>query len=107
MAEKLVVAYITAKDRDEAWRIGRALVEKRLAACINVWDGMRSCYRWEGKIEEASEAVLLAKTTESNADALVKVVKALHGYSVPCVVFLPVEGGNPEYLQWLRDAVSS
>jgi periplasmic divalent cation tolerance protein len=96
-----VLAYVTAPDREEALRIGRALVEERLAACINVLDGMRSIYRWEGRIEEAQEAVLLIKTEESRTQAVIAKVKELHGYDCPCVVFWPLSGGNPDYLGWI------
>jgi periplasmic divalent cation tolerance protein len=95
-------AYVTAKDRDEALRIGKALVEERLAACVNVLDGMRSIYRWEGRVEEASEAVLIVKTASDRAQAVIDRVKELHSYDCPCVVFWPLSGGNPEYLDWIR-----
>lgn len=101
----IVLVYMTATDEDEALKIGRALVEKKLAACINAWKGMRSIYRWEGKVEEASEAVLIAKTTAGQVEALTRFVKALHSYSVPCVLALPVGKGNPEYLKWLGESV--
>jgi periplasmic divalent cation tolerance protein len=94
--------YITAKDKAQALTIGRALVEERLAACINVWDGMTSVYRWQGALEEATEAVLIAKTTESQIPAIVDRVKALHSYACPCVVAWPLETGNPAYLEWIE-----
>jgi periplasmic divalent cation tolerance protein len=96
------VVYITCKDRDEALRIGKSLLEARLVACINVIDGMSSMYWWEGRIESAEECILFAKTTTEKQEALVKRVKELHGYSVPCVVFWPLSGGNPDYLDWIR-----
>jgi periplasmic divalent cation tolerance protein len=94
--------YITAKDKAQALTIGRALVEERLAACIHVWDGMTSVYRWQGVVEEATEAVLIAKTTESQIPAIVDRVKALHSYACPCVVAWPLETGNPAYLDWIE-----
>jgi periplasmic divalent cation tolerance protein len=94
--------YITAKDKAQALTIGRALVEERLAACINVWDGMTSVYRWQGTLEEATEAVLIAKTTESQIPAIVDRVKALHSDACPCVVAWPLETGNPAYLEWIE-----
>lgn len=97
-----VFAYVTAKDRDEALRIGRALVDSRLAACVNVLDGMRSVYRWEGRVEEASEAVLLVKTDAARTEAVVAAIKSLHSYACPCVAVWPLTGGNPEYLDWIR-----
>ena len=97
-----VVAYITTQDRAEALRIGKALLEARLAACINVLEGMQSMYWWQGKLEEASECVLLAKSSASRREGIIAKVRELHGYSVPCVVFWPLEGGNPDYLAWIE-----
>jgi periplasmic divalent cation tolerance protein len=103
----LIAAYITTKDRDQAYRIGRTLVEERIVACVNVIDGMQSIYWWQGKICEGSEAVLIAKTRESHFDRLVERVKELHTYSVPCIVSFPIENGNPDYLKWLEDETRS
>ncbi|GAA4255966.1 divalent cation tolerance protein CutA [Azospirillum formosense] len=100
---EFVFAYITAGSRDEARCIGRALVEERLAACANILDGMTSIYRWQGVIEEANEAVLIAKTRAELFDRLATRVRELHSYDVPCVVELRVGRGNPAYLDWLRD----
>lgn len=100
---EFVFAYITAGSRDEARRIGRALVEERLAACANIFDGMTSIYRWQDAIEEATETVLIAKTRAELFDRLTARVRKLHSYEVPCVVELRVGRGNPAYLDWLRD----
>ncbi len=94
--------YVTCKDRDEARAIGRAVVVNRLAACANIIDGMESIYRWEGRLEEACESVVIFKTSEALVGQLVETVKAEHSYEVPCVVVLPIVAGNAEYLQWLR-----
>ena len=96
-----VFAYMTASSPDEARRIGRALVEARLAACVNVIDGMTSFYWWQGKIEEGNEVVLIAKTTRDKLDALTAKVKSLHSYTVPCVVGLSICGGNRDFLDWI------
>ena len=98
----LRILYVTTADADTALRIGRTLVEARLAACANVLPGMTSVYWWEGKVEQAAEAVLVLKTRASLVDAATARIKALHPYACPCVVALPVEGGNPDYLDWLR-----
>jgi periplasmic divalent cation tolerance protein len=98
----LRMLYITASSRDEAKKIGRALVEERLAACANVLDGMESIYWWEGKLTEDREAVLIAKTRADLVPAAIAKVRALHSYTVPCVVALPLLDGNPAYLDWLR-----
>jgi periplasmic divalent cation tolerance protein len=97
-----VIAYITTQNRDEALRIGKALLQARLAACINVLDGMQSIYWWQGALEEAQECVLLAKSSSSRQAGIIAKVRELHGYSVPCVVFWPLQGGNPDYLDWIE-----
>lgn len=95
------LVYMTAATVEEAERIGAALVEERLAACANVIDGMRSIYRWEGKVKVDREAVLIAKTRIDLLDALTERVKALHSYDIPCVVGLPIAGGNADFLDWI------
>ncbi len=97
-----VFAYITAGSKEEALRIGRILVEERLAACANVLGGMTSVYRWNGAVEQAEEAVLIAKTRAGLFDRLAGRVRDLHSYDTPCVVELAVGRGNPAYLDWLR-----
>lgn len=93
--------YMTAKDQAEAETIGRELVQRRMAACVNVLPNMKSIYWWEGRIEESGEAVLIAKTRSTRVEALIATVRSLHSYSVPCVVTLPMLEGNPEYFAWL------
>jgi periplasmic divalent cation tolerance protein len=93
--------YLTAGSKVEALRIGRALVEERLAACANVLDGMTSMYWWKGTLEQADEAVLIVKTRAELVDRLTARVRELHGYDCPCVVSLPITGGNPDYLAWI------
>lgn len=94
--------YVTAASGEEAEQIGRALVEARLAACANILPGMSSIYWWEGKLERASEAVLILKTRADLVEKATEAVKARHSYRCPCVIVLPVEGGNADYLNWLR-----
>ncbi|SMH57888.1 divalent-cation tolerance protein CutA [Azospirillum agricola] len=98
---EFVLAYVTAGSREEALRIGRALVGERLAACANVLDGMTSVYRWNGAIEEAAEAVLIAKTRAELFEPLAERVRALHSYDTPCVVEVKLGRGNPAFLAWL------
>lgn len=93
--------YITASSRDEAKKIGRGLVEDRLAACANVIDGMESIYWWQGKLTEDRETVLIVKTRADLVPAAIAKVRALHSYTVPCIVALPLLDGNPDYLDWL------
>ena len=96
-----VFAYITVASRKEAESIAHALVEERLAACANMIEGMRSIYRWKGAVEGAQEIILIAKTRRDLLDSLTERVRALHSYECPCVVGLPVLGGNPDYLEWI------
>ena len=97
--------YITTADKADAQEIGSALVESRLAACVNIIDPMYSIYRWEGQIQEDQEVVMIAKTTEKNVPALKDKVKSMHPYEVPCIVCLPVADGHEPFLQWIREQV--
>ena len=97
--------YVTAADVVEAARIARAVVEERLAACANLLPGMRSIYRWQGEIAEDEEAVLILKTREALLEPLIARVTALHSYDCPCVVTLPVQAGNPDFLNWISGEV--
>ncbi len=103
MAVNLI--YITTENKMEAERIGRILVEERLAACVNIIDGMNSIYRWEGKIMQDTETVLIAKTVQDKVSALTERVKALHSYDCPCVVALPIQDGNESFLNWVAEEV--
>lgn len=98
---KLVFVYVTAGSRKEARTIGRALVTSRLAACVNLSGPIRSIYRWKGTMCEDAEWALIAKTRASKVAALVRKVKALHSYEVPCVVALPILKGNPRFMRWV------
>lgn len=94
--------YATCPDLDTARAIARVLVEESLVACANYWSGMESCYRWQGAIETAPEAVLLVKTVASRVSAVVDRMVALHPYEVPAVMVLPLDGGHGPYLDWIR-----
>lgn len=95
------LCYITAGSRAEALRIGRALVEERLAACANVLGETTSVYPWQGAIQEDAEVVLIAKTRRALVDVLTERVGRLHSYDCPCVVALEVVGGNPAFIAWI------
>ena len=99
---KLNFVYVTTKDKAEARRIGRELVECRLAACVNVIDNVNSMYWWEGKVQDESEAVLIAKTKQSLVPELIEKVKSLHSYTCPCVVSLGMLDGNKGFLDWIE-----
>lgn len=93
--------YVTAANADEAKAIGEALVQERLAACANILGPIASIYWWQGKIQHDSEAVLVAKTRADLVERVIARVKALHSYTVPCVVSLPIDQGNPDFLRWI------
>ena len=97
--------YMTAGSLEEARRIGEQLVAERLAACVNIIEGMHSIYRWEGKLQNDREVVMVAKTTRDRLPALVDAVKDSHSYDCPCVVSFAIEGGNPAFLAWIDDEV--
>lgn len=96
-----VLLYVTASDVQEAAKIARTLVEERLVACANVLGAVRSFYRWEGEIQDDEEAVLIAKTGAERVEEATARIKALHSYDVPCVVAVPLVGGNEEFLTWI------
>ena len=97
------VVLITASTRKEAETIARILVEKKLAACANIFPEIFSLYWWKGKICEDKEIFLTAKTTSRLFSALCREVKAIHSYDVPEIVFLPIQDGSEEYLNWISE----
>ncbi len=98
------VLLFTAATPEDVARIGRALVEERLAACVSVVPAVRSIYRWEGKVADEAEALGIAKLRRDKADAAIARIRALHAYAVPEAIALDVVAGNPDYLKWLADA---
>lgn len=97
------VVFITASTEDEAANIAKALVEARLAGCVNIIKNIRSIYSWEGKIEDEAEVLMIVKTRKALIDSLVKKVKELHSYTVPEIIALPVVEGSEDYLEWLKE----
>jgi periplasmic divalent cation tolerance protein len=100
-----VVAFVTVASAREGSRLARTLVEEKLAACVNVAPGLESHYRWKGKVESARERLLIIKTRRSKARTLVRRVRALHSYTVPEVIFMPILEGNNDYLKWIGESV--
>jgi periplasmic divalent cation tolerance protein len=99
-----VVILVTCPSQEVGEKIGNALVQERLAACVNVIPGLTSIYRWEGKICRDAETLLVIKTRRMRLPALIRRVKGLHPYSVPEVIALPLVGGSASYLSWVRDS---
>ena len=103
---QVVLLYVTFPDLAEAERVGHALVERRLAACVNILPGMISHYRWRGAIERAEEVVMIAKTRASLADAATKAVRELHSYETPAIMTIPMTGVESNYLAWILDSTA-
>lgn len=102
-----ITAFVTAGRKKEAEKIARSLVEKRLAACVGVVPGVNSFFRWQGRIENCREYLLVIKTKKSLFQRLAKEVKACHSYTVPEIVALPVLTGTKEYLAWINESVGN
>ncbi len=98
-----IIVFITASKEDEAVKISRALVEARLAGCVNIIGNIRSIYSWHGKIEDEKEFLMIAKTRKKLFKAIVQKIKEIHSYSVPEVIAMPIVEGSPDYMKWLRE----
>ena len=101
-----IVVYVTVGSPEEGKRVARALVEERLAACVNRVHPVKSVYRWQGQVEESEEELLIIKTRRELFKRLKKRVRELHSYSVPEVIALPILEGSEDYLRWLEEQVS-
>jgi periplasmic divalent cation tolerance protein len=102
-----IAVFITAANGEEAARLAEMLVEKRLAACVQILPEMESVYRWQGKIERQKEVLVIAKTTKSKFEELEREVRATHSYETPEIVALPIVAGSGPYLQWLFSGVAT
>jgi periplasmic divalent cation tolerance protein len=103
--EEAIVVFMTAAGVEEAERLAAILVEKRLAACVQIMPEMESVYRWQGKVERQREVLLIAKTTRSKFEQLEKEVRAVHSYETPEIVAVPLTAGSGPYLEWLKTSV--
>jgi periplasmic divalent cation tolerance protein len=104
--ERAVLVYTTWPSIVEAERAGRTIVERRLAACVNILPGIISHYRWEGKIERAEEVVMFVKTRASMAEPVRSAVREAHTYTTPAFMVLPVDNVDPEYHAWIMEETS-
>ncbi len=102
MMEEYVVVYVTASNKEEAKKIGEALVKERLAACVNIYPEIESIYWWQGKVEESGEAALILKTRRSLVPKVIERVKQLHSYTAPCIIALPIVEGYEDFLKWIE-----
>ena len=101
-SEKFCWVYMTAGSVEEAKNIGQILVGQNLAACVNLLENMTSIYKWEEKLEESQEVIMIAKTRKSLMPKLIETVNSLHSYECPCILELPIQGGNPDFLSWIK-----
>jgi periplasmic divalent cation tolerance protein len=103
---EFIVVLVTAGSSGEGERLAHALIDERLAACVNRITGVQSVYRWQGKVEQSAEEMLVIKTRADRFAALEKRVRELHSYSVPEVIALPIMNGSEAYLKWLGEQVA-
>jgi periplasmic divalent cation tolerance protein len=103
MPEQYCFIYVTTKDVAEAQRIGAAIVAEKIVACVNILDGMQSIYWWKGAVVDDRETVLIAKTRLTLSASATDRIRALHSYTCPCIVILPILEGNPAYLAWIAE----
>ena len=101
-SEKFCWLYMTAGSVEEAKNIGKILVGQNLAACVNLLENMTSIYKWEEKLEESKEVIMIAKTSKTLMPKLIETVNSLHSYDCPCILELPIQGGNPDFLSWIK-----
>ena len=99
--QRASMLYVTCGSTDQAREIARRVVEEKIAACANIITGMKSIYRWEGRVEEGDEVVLILKTRALMVPELSARVQELHSFDVPCVVEIPLGRGNPDYFAWI------
>ena len=97
----MLFVYVTFPSSAEARRVGRIIVEERLAKCVNIIPRMESLFIWKGKLERERECILIAKTSEGNYPKLERRIKQLHSYEVPCIVALKVARGSKEFIEWV------
>lgn len=100
----MIFIYITNPTKEEAKKIAKHLIEKKLIACANIFP-INSLYKWEDKIKDENEFVLIAKTTEDNFEEVKNEVEEMHSYSTPCIVKIPVSS-NKKYLDWIKETIS-
>ena len=101
------LVYVTVKDKDEGLFIAQKVVEKRLAACANLYPQIESIFNYQNQIQTQNEAVLIFKTTAQAYDKLERFIIEIHSYDDPCVLKLPIEGGAADFMNWIKDTVTS
>ena len=96
-----IVVFVTAANKIEAQKIAESLIDKKLAACVNIVDKLSSLFMWEGKLDKARESLLIIKSKKEKLPRIIRLVKSLHSYEVPEIIAIPIAGGEKEYLRWI------
>jgi periplasmic divalent cation tolerance protein len=104
---EFVFVYSTFPDREAAEKIGRELVQSRLAACVNIFPPMTSLFEWEGRIDSSIEHAVFIKTHRDLAERAIEAARPLHPYTIPCFLILPIASGNEDYLSWARQQTAT
>ena len=102
----VISVYAVFANAEEAERIGRAVVEERLAACVNLLAPVRSIYRWQGAVESADEIAAIFKTSDARVDTLIARIASMHSYEVPCIAAWPIDRILGAYAQWVEDSTA-
>lgn len=100
-----IAIFITCPNKKEARKIGQALVEKRLAACVNIVEKVESIFRWQDKLDKAKEVLLLVKSKRRQFPKVIRLVKSLHSYSVPEIIAFDITLGEKNYLNWIDESI--
>ena len=98
--------YIIASNKKEAEKIATKLLDKKLIACANVISNVNSYFVWKNRIQNSKEIIICGKTTSKNQKKIIKVVKSIHSYSVPCIIFFDIKNGNKDFLKWIEQSVT-
>lgn len=101
-----IIIFITAPNNKEAKNIAQGLIKNKLAACVNIADGIKSFFWWKGKVEQAKETLLIIKSKKEKLAKIIKLVKSLHSYAVPEIIALPIIDGYKPYLGWINESLS-
>ena len=98
--------YITAPNKKEAERIAKKLLDKKLIACANVINNVNSYFVWKNKVQNSKEIIICGKTTSKNQTKIIKAVKSIHSYLLPCIIFFDIKNGNKDFLKWIEQSVT-
>ena len=105
MKNQYIIVLVTAKDKKEASKIARGLLQAKLIACANILEGVQSLFWWQGKVDQAQEALIVLKTKRTLFKSVAVKVKSLHSYTTPEIIALPIIEGSKDYLKWIEDSV--